>query len=436
MPQRIKMLIQTNADANHNKFYEVTLEDDGNVKARWGRVGSAGQSGSKGQGERAFEAAVRAKTSSGYQEVAIMVAETATGQPQASLAELAKREVLGQANDPALVALIDRLVAINRHQLQAASGGQIQIIDGQVRTALGLITLSSVSRARAQLEDLQALVRRHDTGSAYSRALEDYLMLVPQRIPAQRGWAPEFFTTFTDFTKQNDLLDQLESSIKLAEATPPPPPSSQAAPVERVFGYGLSVCEDAKIIKRIEKFYKASSNSMHVSAKLKLKRVYTLTNPAALEAFNRTVKAMDGRGSPGSNVKQFWHGTRPHNVLSIFKSGLIIAKSGTSIAITGRLFGNGLYFSDQSTKALNYAYGYWDRTGGYDNNCFMFLCDVAMGRSHVPQLSPNTMINGDRRKEGYDSCFAQAGTSGVRNNEMIVYTTDQVFLRYLCEFDL
>ena len=32
---------------------------------------------------------------------------------------------------------------------------------------------------------------------------------------------------------------------------------------------------------------------------------------------------------------------------------------------TGRMFGNGVYFSDQSTKALNYAYGYW---GGGDRD--------------------------------------------------------------------
>ena len=40
-----------------------------------------------------------------------------------------------------------------------------------------------------------------------------------------------------------------------------------------------------------------------------------------------------------------------------------------------------MYFANSSTKSLNYAYGYWD--GKRDNNCFMFLCDVAMGKHYT-----------------------------------------------------
>lgn len=430
MPARYIMLIQTNADANHNKFYEVSMGDDGHVLARWGRVGAKGQSGSKGQGERAFDAAVRAKTSTGYKKVEIAVTEAGSNKPQSSLAELAKRDVLGAQSNPALEALIERLVALNRHQLLAASGGQIQIVDGQIKTPLGLITLHSVNEARHLLDELQQQVARQKTGSRYTEVLNEYLMKVPQRIPARRGWDQDFFSEFTSFTRQNDLLDQLEGSIKLAEKAPPPK-VAEAAALPPMFGYHLAVCEDKKVFAKIEKFYKSSINGMHVSSRLSLKRIFVLDNAAAEQAFNDKVQAMDARGKPGSNVQQYWHGTRAHNVLSIFKGGLIIPRQGGSIAITGRMFGDGLYFSDQSSKSLNYAYGYWDHQG-YDNNCYMFLCDVAMGKHYTPR-SPG---NGDRRKDGYDSCFAKANTSAVRNNEMIVYDTAQARLRYLCEFDL
>ena len=110
------------------------------------------------------------------------------------------------------------------------------------------------------------------------------------------------------------------------------------------------------------------------------------------------------------------------------KSGLIIPKSSGSIQITGRMFGDGLYFSDQATKSLNYSYGYWDG-GSKDDNCFMFLADVAMGKIHTPS-GPTSSLP----KKGYDSTFAEAGKSGVMNNEMIVYRTSQANLRYLIEF--
>jgi poly [ADP-ribose] polymerase 2/3/4 len=91
------------------------------------------------------------------------------------------------------------------------------------------------------------------------------------------------------------------------------------------------------------------------------------------------------------------------------------------------MFGNGLYFSDQSTKSLNYSYGYWN--GVREPNCFMFIADVAMGNASTP--SGPTRNN---PPAGHDSYFAQANKSGVQNNEMIVFRTSQVQLRWLIEF--
>ena len=92
------------------------------------------------------------------------------------------------------------------------------------------------------------------------------------------------------------------------------------------------------------------------------------------------------------------------------------------------MFGDGLYFSSQSTKSLNYAQGYWDG-GPRDNNCFMFLCDVAMGTYHVPS-GPSSQLH----KHGHDSIWAKPGKSGIQNDEMIVFRTSQVNIRYLVEF--
>jgi poly [ADP-ribose] polymerase len=131
-------------------------------------------------------------------------------------------------------------------------------------------------------------------------------------------------------------------------------------------------------------------------------------------------------GQKVGNVVELWHGTKASNLLSILKCGLIIPPSNASFC-TGRMFGNGIYFSDQSTKSLNYAYGYW--SGRTDNNCFMFLADVAMGKHYVPKSAGEHLP-----KPGYDSTYAKAGVSGVINNEMIVYKTYQVNLRFLVEF--
>jgi poly [ADP-ribose] polymerase len=94
------------------------------------------------------------------------------------------------------------------------------------------------------------------------------------------------------------------------------------------------------------------------------------------------------------------------------------------------MFGNGVYFSDQSTKSLNYAAGYWDGKAA-DERCYMFLADVAMGRPWHPDRTGSSV----KPPAGYDSVFARGGKDRVLNNEMIVYRTSQVNLKYLVEFE-
>ena len=123
---------------------------------------------------------------------------------------------------------------------------------------------------------------------------------------------------------------------------------------------------------------------------------------------------------------ELWHGTRVSNLLSILRSGFVIPPANAPHC-TGRMFGNGVYFSDQSTKSLNYSFGYWG--GARERNCFMLLNDVAMGKHFVPKLWSHTYP-----KKRYDSTFAKARWSGVINNEMIVYDTRQINPKYLIEF--
>jgi hypothetical protein len=58
----------------------------------------------------------------------------------------------------------------------------------------------------------------------------------------------------------------------------------------------------------------------------------------------------------------------------------------------------------------------------------MFLAEVAMGNYQVPR-GPTSK----KPDKGYDSYYAKAGTSGVRNNEMIVFDTNQIKLKYILE---
>lgn len=186
-----------------------------------------------------------------------------------------------------------------------------------------------------------------------------------------------------------------------------------------MFEAKLNVVTDAGVIDQIRTKYRATLQSMHACAHLDVKRVF------AVEV-GQMHRAFANEGCKVGNVQELWHGTKASNLLSILKSGFYIPPTNAPY-VTGRMFGNGVYFSDQSTKSLNYAYGYWD--GKRQDNCFMFLCDVAMGKSYTPP-GPSSNLP----MPGHDSTFAVGGKSSVANNEMIVYNTNQIDPRFLIEF--
>jgi len=437
-----KKYVCTDAGKNNNKFWEYYYDgddDQGQVIVKYGRVGSTCTTEpSKTMTRKKLESIIRDKTKPGrqngtYREIIVVAADDVlpTGPQMAKtvVAEAAKLQLA--RNDVTLVRLVDRLVAANKHELHQASGGQLNVdlTTGIISTPVGVVTKDNVTQARVILDQLAPYVTKSDFDApTFVQNINDYLMLVPQKVGHSRGWHRLFITDVKGLQRQSSLLDQLEASAELATARMVAAASAGAsnttsvAEVPNLFTAKITQCTDRNAIKKIDELFYSNVNKSHESARLRPVAYYEVELPEAKAAY-------DADGAKLTNQWLLWHGTRMFNVLSILKSGLIIPKSGGSYQITGRMFADGLYFSDQSTKSLNYSYGYWDGNAR-DAQCFMFLADVAMGKYHIPNGYGMKSLPG-----GFDSCFAKAGTGGVRNNEMIVYRLSQANLRYLVEFN-
>jgi len=414
-----EMYVCTNAESNNNKFWEVYLHSNGIVETKNGRVGSSGVLNNLGVGGiHLYDQKVREKLKKGYRLVPILDGVTTSNVDKSTLEMTAKKQIANQC--PVLSKLVEKLVLANCHELMQASGGQISIdkATGQVRTAVGFVTTSNIKEARILLDRIEKFIDAPYlfNDSTLSHLINEYLMLVPQKVGSQRGWHLDFIKDEKDLIKQNNLLDKIESSINTVLSST----NNENDDLPKVFDVKVKLINETNVIEYLKKIYFSSINKCHTSSKLKPSQFYEIDIPDMK-------KEWIGDGEKVGNTKLLWHGSRTHNVLSILKRGLIIPKSSDSIKITGRMFGDGLYFSDQATKALNYSHGYWDGRST-DNNCFMFLADVAMGKSYTPRG------RGEKMPKQYDSVFAQANKSGVHNNEMIVYRTSQANIRYMIEF--
>jgi poly [ADP-ribose] polymerase len=419
---------------NNNKFWYIYVYDDDSVTTEYGRVGKNPQSrtkdfGSQDQALRFFESKCKEKERDGrngeigYRPIDIVAGTGSGGSSTVSIKEdvgsIAQDEI--DSDSPETKALIRYLAKVNIHNITQNTTMTYNKVSGLFETPCGIVTADSIKQARGLLTSIGDHVSKDDLSTdTYGELLNDYLMLIPQDIGMK--FIPEnIYRDLSDVQKQNDILDSLDASLQTVLSSPADKKAEdKKAKREKVFATKLFKVEDKKIIDRVRKKYKETRKDMHVCAHLDVKTVYIVEIEAMKNAFEK-------KGKGVGNVMELWHGTRAANVLSIMKGGLYIPPSNASHC-TGRMFGNGAYFAHDSTKSLNYSYGYWGGSG-YDKNCFMFLADVAMGNYYVPSNYRSSLP-----AKGYDSTWAKSNKSGVRNDEYIVYTTDQCNLTYLIEF--
>lgn len=413
-------LIYVDTVKNNNKFWHGRLLDNGDVYVEWGRVGYNGQNKThKGAGERKLNSLIRQKLKKGYTKQKIVAGTIATSSSTLNLEELAANQIASDSNE--VVDLVRYLAKKNVHNIVDHSGITYDEVDGVFKTPLGVVTKDGLDEARLLLQDISQYVADGDLDNKkFLGKCSDYMRIIPTNIGMRKFDARHDMGTLDHVRRQNDILDSLEVALQQIADAHAQQKQERAHEEPKIFQCSLSLIEDEELFNKMKNLYNSTLQHKHACSHLKLKRVFAVE-------IERMVKEFEEDGLNIGNIMELWHGTRAGNLLSILKSGFVIPPSNAAHC-TGRLFGNGIYFSDQSTKSLNYAYGYW--SGSRDNNCYMLLNHVAMGKAYTPRGHSERLP-----KAGYDSTFVKAGTNGVINNEMIIYRTSQVNPLFLCQFN-
>ena len=426
--QEVRKFICYDAVNNNNKFYDLTIFTDDTWQGYYGRVGVTGTytENFSNSGSKAYNKIIAEKLKKGYVPFEV-IQNLSTSKIIVATAQTDLKAVSRQirTNSPEADKLIDRLIAENVHKITENTSLKYDVSRGTFSTPLGIITDAGIAKARQTLVDISSYVQQGDyQNSNLVDLVNNYFRTVPKnfgmKIPALDQIFPDLFS----IQAQNDILDSLDASLQLVlkgdDKTEDDKPKIQ----QLVFDAKIHLVEDEKIIDYINKLYMSTNKAMHVSHTLRVKSVYEIE-------IGHMARAFESEGKGVGNVKRLWHGTGVANILSILKSGFQLSPPSTT-AVTGKSFGDGIYFSDQSTKSLNYAAGYW--AGQRNKQCMMFLNDVSMGKELIPTSS--SQCSGWRKPPaGYDSVFAKSGkTSYLQNNEMIVFKTSQINPVYLVEF--
>lgn len=419
------MYIKSNAAGNNNKFWHIAIHKDYTVHVKNGRVGTNGQIqpvknfSSLEDAEDFYNKKCKEKEAprKGYTKAKVLLGDAGEiDSTSSNLADVALKQI--EQSSPDTAKLIKYLSKVNIHNITSSTTIKYDESKGTFRTPLGIVTQEGINEARELLDELVPYVEasKYNDSSFIDKA-QQYIQIIPRKVGRKLN-LKELFPDMEVFQKEGQILDSLDASLQQVLSAPENKDKKVDAP--KIFDVKLDVVEDKAVIDHIVKFFNKTRKKMHTSYNLRVKKVYAVTVGGMQEAW-------DSDGAKMDNIWELWHGTRAANLLSILKGGLMIPKSSAG-HVTGRMFGDGVYFSDQSTKSLNYSQGYW--SGGRDNHCFMFLADVAMGNHYTPSTYGSNFP-----RKGYDSTYAVGGKSGVMNNEMIVYRTSQCNLKYLVEFD-
>ncbi len=411
-------LIYVEVDQNSNKVWQGTVLTDGVFIAQWGRIGTKLQSktyqfSSLALAQNKFERTKRRKLRKGYTAAPILTKNSPTKvnlKPQ-DLDTIAAKQI-EYGKDPRAKQLIRYLVEVNIHDITSQTNISYNSKTGNFTTPLGLITPEAITQARDYL--LQIATSPKKNNPSIRSLINNYLRLIPQKLNHKIDY--QIFSSQSEIQRQYEILNSLSAAIDMNSSNEEQ--NIFECSIKRVPGSTLA---GRKIFREIRQIYDSTINRNHLSAKYKLRRLYQVNIPSMTKAFTQKAAAI-------GNIKTHWHGTKASNLLSILKGGLIIPPA-SAVQCTGRMFGNGIYGSEQSTKALNYATNYWDNSADNTQRVFMLLCDFAMGKEYHP-----TSRSSSFPMKGYDSTYVKPGTMNVINQESIVYSTDQVKIKYLCEF--
>lgn len=412
---------------NNNKFYKMELFSDGSLIKTYGRIGENGKILNSNGGEREFEKIKREKLKKGYVELEV---ESNSGSVESNQKRNLEDIVLSQIEykDDESKNLLKYLVQQNIHNVISNTKIKFDVKTGLFKTPLGIIKKEAVLKAKDILDEIKLFLSKNDfnklnnsSRKTFITLNENYFTIIPTKLANLRD-INSLLINVNRILDQESICDSLLTSLDTFEQDKNLQLKDKKTDDTIYFNTKVELLKDKKIFDKIVQKFEKSKNDSHGSYinSSKIKNIYKIYIDKENKEFDDKI----------GNVMELWHGTKVCNLLSILKTSLLMPKYSPG-SVTGYMFGQGLYFSDQSTKSLNYCDGmYWNNSkkGKY---IYMFLCSIAMGNYQVPSNSTSK-----KPDKGYDSYWAKPGKSGIRNNEMIIFDNKQIRLDYLLEIQI
>lgn len=464
----------TKIDSNNNKYYSAEIWQLKNGKTKlfteYGRVGAQNPAreirmcDSQYHAEQVLEGLIKSKTKKGYVEVKLLKADVGSdkGKQKVEAAILSEKDAKKagfKIEEETKSILHPAIQSVVRSWFGSIDKFVVDTLDTS-KCALGQLSINQINKGRDLLLDARKLVAAGAKDiSELNNITSKFYSNIPMNFGYKRLDADVLrFDNNDKLDKTFDMLDTLEN----------------AKAAEKVLKKKNAIDEQYKSLKTEMRwidpkedaykwldllFHKTRAKNHGFLGKIKIINIFALTRLKEYEDYINMIQNMAKENQKGSelpallkpiwdkriednkeyeklrkqsNILTLFHGTRTPNFPKILSTKIIMRKPGFTVAGSMYDKNGGLYFGF-SSKAANYTSasgGFW--SGGSDNKGYLFVSDVALGKQQVARGAyPYTL-------QGIKPCmsvWAKGGYSGVINDEFIVYTEKQNWLRYIVEFE-
>jgi poly [ADP-ribose] polymerase len=411
---------------NSNKVYIMEELSDGRIKCEYGRVGKNLVTEYKPSNK--WDSVLKQKLSKtkGYTDVT----ELLVTKEEVIDDNTPKDNKVDAIKDAIVKKLIEELMAFANKSIQKNyKVTQESVSEQQVNAAQDVITqisgLINIGVDIKHVNDL--LLRLYTIIPRRMDNVKDHLMspITKDTLADAQRIVENEQSTLDTMAGQVQLIKQQKEAAEKAKADAAENKGKKTKAKEVTIldqmGLTVEVENDKDTLDLIKKLMGPNANQM--------KKVFKVINNKTQAKFDAHMAKVEVK-----KKRLYWHGSRNENWFNILQTGLLIRPSGA--VHTGSMFGDGIYFADKAQKSIGYTSlrgSYWAHGG--DNKAFLALFDVHLGKQkEILHHSSSCYSLSDKvlNKEGYDSVFAKGGAD-LRNNEYIVYRSEQCTVSHLIE---
>lgn len=307
---------------------------------------------------------------------------------------------------------------------------------------LGRLSGSQIEKARKILRELSVLLKTNAPKERFIEASNRFYTMIPHKFINDR---PTIINTLDMVMIKYEMIERLQE-IKFTYGLlndiddKKNPLDSLHSKLNTVI---TPLNKNSIEYKQIENYTKQTHDESYDKFDIELEDIFIIARDGEDNRFKPYEKF--------ENKKLLWHGSSLTNFVSILTIGLKI--NPTNVFISGKTFGNGIYFADTIGKSVSFC------RRKHGQSALLLLSEVALGdmlevKKHDRQIENN--LNGKHSVKGVGNIqtpFEIQRPSGVKIpkgkpkkmsninsrlklNEFVVYDEAQVKMRYLVKVKL